>query len=165
MKHFAETDFIEALSLDIVQPDLAGHLEECASCRSRFEAVERWQQSRREETARAIDGRSESDWAAQRKEIASRTFDSRNRFAAGRFLAPAAAALLIAVLGGTFWLDRASLEVAHPGPARLAATTAESEAAVALPSSDPWAADSLAGWQEAVDWETWLEETESGGAS
>ena len=165
MKHFAEIDFIEALSLDIVQPELAEHLEECAACRLRFEAVERWQQSRRDETSAALDGRSESDWAAQRKQIASRTFDSRSRLAAGRLLAPAAAALLIAVLGGTFWLDRASLQEDLPGAARVAATTAESEASVALPSSDPWAADSLAGWEEAVDWETWLEETESGGAS
>ena len=165
MKHFADIDFIEALSLDIVQPELAGHLEQCAPCRSRFEAVERWQQSRRDETSGALERRSESDWAAQRNEIANRTLDPRSRFAAGRLLAPVAAALLIALLGATFWLDRASLEDDLPIPARLAATTAESEAAVALPSSDPWAADSLAGWEEAVDWETWLEETESGGAS
>ncbi len=165
MKHFAEIDFIEALTLDITPPELAGHLEECASCRTRFQAVERWQQSRREETSGALEGRSESDWAAQRKEIANRTFDSRSRFGAGRLLAPGAAVLLIAVLGGTFWLDRGALEDDLPVTARVTATTAESEAGVALPSADPWAADSLSGWEEAVAWETWIEETESGGAS
>ncbi|HSN69619.1 MAG TPA: hypothetical protein VLV48_10255 [Thermoanaerobaculia bacterium] len=170
MRHHSELELLDEVYLP-GQSEMTAHLAECASCRSRVERLRSELGSIRDGFERRVESKPEAFWEQQRASVMARV----RRPAEPAFLRPLgawalAAMLVIAVGGGWILRDRGAdpLENAPAATTSAAPVAVEPPVdAVQLPTADPWAAEELAGWEEAVDWESWLEpgDLERGDAS
>lgn len=171
MRHYSELELLDQVYLP-GEAEMTGHLEECASCRGTLDRLRAELGSIRDEFDRRIDRKPEAFWESQRQAILAR---ARGRSARAFTFSPfrtwaLAASLVIAVGGGWIVYDRLQEPpVGSPGIVTTATTgtsAAADAAEVQLPTADPWASEELAGWETAVDWESWLEpgDLEQGGA-
>lgn len=167
MRHYSELELLDAVYL-ADDPETTRHLDSCAACRGRLERLRADLGSIREEFDARVDHKPEAFWNNQRAAILARVAPRPER-AARPFRAFAlAATLMIAVAGAWIVTDRTrDPRAIQPAPVTSTAAATPAELApVALPTADPWASDELAGWESAVDWESWLEPAalEQGGA-
>ncbi|HEU5163631.1 MAG TPA: hypothetical protein VFV54_10830 [Thermoanaerobaculia bacterium] len=169
MRHYSELELLDEVYLP-GESEMKAHLAACASCRARAERLRAELGSIREGFERRVESKPEAFWQKQRASVMARV----NRPSERNVLRPLgawalAATLVIAVGGGWILRDRGT-EVVPETAATVSATATAAEPAVdavQLPTADPWAAEELAGWEEAVDWESWLEpgDLERGDAS
>ncbi len=162
MRHYSELQLLDQAYLP-PEAETTRHLESCGSCREKLERLRAELGSIRDEFDRRVDRKPEAFWDHQREAILARTrrgSDRATTFSPFRAWA-LAASLVIAVGGGWIVHDRMQGPAVTP-PGTAATTTAGTAAAAAaaevqLPTADPWASEELAGWETAVDWESWLE--------
>ncbi|MGH9456339.1 MAG: hypothetical protein ACRD2J_01715 [Thermoanaerobaculia bacterium] len=161
MKHLSDADILERLYLpDPGERD--DHLVACAACAARLALLAAELREDRGRLAARVDAKPAAFWDAQRAAIAGRIRTATVRPAStARW---AAAAALVVLLGAGWFIERGG----DPGrPADATATviaSAPAEPEVLLPTADPWAAEELAAWEEAVQWESWLEPEQEDGA-
>lgn len=170
MRHYSELELLEQVYLP-GEAEATRHLEACASCRAALERLRAELGSIRDEFDRRVDRKPEAFWDGQRAAILARTRTRTERATVTPLRAWALAASLVIAVGGG-WMIRERLQApveslqTPPTATTGTAVVAAEPAAVQLPTADPWASEELAGWETAVDWESWLEpgDLEQGGA-
>jgi predicted anti-sigma-YlaC factor YlaD len=165
MKHPSEPELFQHLHLPESGSEIERHLRICAGCAARMAVMGEALRVERARHQARRESRPEGYWTRQREEIRRRI--EENERAPRTALGPARWALagtfvIVLVTGGVFLNDRRAATPLLPSSAPAEATIAPIE----LPSADPWAADSLEPWGNAVAWESWLEPGDpgSGGA-
>jgi hypothetical protein len=139
-EHYSEADLLETYYM---QPGASMpvmmHLADCTDCAARYERLEK---KVRGLTACAHDEKPDTFWARQRIAVMRRL---PQHSSARRAMRVAAAALLVATLGG--WLaSRQPDPVATPAP--------ELTVQVTTPA-DPWESEELDDFHSLVAWESW----------
>lgn len=163
--HLDDADLMAIALLPDEAADSRIHLASCPDCNARMAiALSRLREIRREHDE-SIDGRDSTFWKAQELRIMREVTRARRPVRAGRGLA--AAALLAVALGG-FWVGRSSVEPSQPAAVAVAHSAASTSAAAddtrnpLIPvngsSTDPWEIESLSEFQPVVDWESWVDE-------
>lgn len=162
MKHFSEADLLETY---YTQPGesmpVMMHLAECAECASRYERLERKVRG----LAACEHDKPETFWARQRISILRKVQARR----APAFAKYAAAAALVAVLGGVFAVrvDRStSNRVVEPPVATASLDDSTPRRLDDSVTADPWQSEELKDLQPVVAWESWVDdETKNGDKS
>jgi anti-sigma factor RsiW len=170
MRHYSELELLDQVYLP-GEAETTRHLEACASCRAALERLREGLGSIRDEFDRRVDRKPEAFWEGQRGAILARTRKGTERATVTPLRAWALAASLVIAVGGG-WMIRERLQApveslqAPPDATTGSGVVATEPAAVQLPTADPWESEELAGWETAVDWESWLEpgDLEQGGA-
>lgn len=169
-KHFSEADLLETYYLQPGQSmPVMMHLASCAECAARYERLER----KLREAAVCSTERPETFWTRQRLAIARRVSGARPEHGSRSFRIAAAAALAFLLGGAVVYetvlpqLDRASATVSAPASATVTTSVGKASApAPALdPSSDPWQSEELRDFHAVVQWESWVPETKTHGAT
>ncbi|HEY0592727.1 MAG TPA: hypothetical protein VGF40_13230 [Thermoanaerobaculia bacterium] len=170
MRHYSELELLDQVYLP-GEPEASRHLEACASCRAALERLREELGSIRDEFDRRVERKPEAFWDGQRAAILARTRKGTERAAVTPLRAWALAASLVIAVGGGWMIRERMQEPADATRPPLTATagagvTAADPAQVQLPTADPWDSEELAGWETAVDWESWLEpgDLDQGGA-
>ena len=157
--HYSEADLLETY---YTQPGesmpVMMHLADCSDCAARYERLET---KLRALTACEHD-KPETFWARQRISVMRKIDKQHDRSShAARIGRVAAAAMLVAVLGGgVFTLNQSSQAPAPAQPQPVqSATLAETDplALDASESTDPWASDELKDFHSVVAWESWVD--------
>ncbi|MFN2237930.1 MAG: hypothetical protein ABR524_00930 [Thermoanaerobaculia bacterium] len=161
MKHPSEPELFQHLHLPESDSEIDRHLRICAGCAARLAMMGETVRIERERVQARHESRPDGYWARQREEIRRRI--EANERSPRTAIGPARWALagtfvLVLVTGGVFLNDRRA--GAPPEPSTVA--TEAIVAPIELPTADPWAADSLEPWGNAVAWESWLEPAEPG---
>jgi anti-sigma factor RsiW len=160
-QHFSEADLLETYYM---QPGASMpvmmHLADCSDCASRYERLEK---KVRGLSACAHDDKPETFWARQRISVMRKIAARPSTFA--RVTRVAAAALLVAALGGWF-----SSRQVDPPPAAVptaVSTMPAPEIAVQVTTPvDPWESEELGDFHSIVNWESWdTPKTKNGDAS
>jgi predicted anti-sigma-YlaC factor YlaD len=143
-RHFSEADLLDTYYM---QPGASMpvmmHLADCTDCAARYERLEK---KVRGLTACAHDEKPETFWARQRISV-MRTIDAQRRSSVSRITRVAAAAILIAGLGGIItWQQLDTPPAAVPTP--------EIAVQVTTPA-DPWESEELDEFHSIVAWESW----------
>ncbi len=169
MRHYSELELLDQVYVP-GDPEMSRHLDACGSCRARLERLAAELGTIRGDFGRRIERKPEAFWENQRSAILARVKPQPDRRAVPFRAWALAATLVIAVGGG--WIVRERLQeplgATQPPLTSTTGTAIASEPPqVQLPTADPWASEELAGWEQAVDWESWLEpgDLEQGGAS
>ncbi len=170
MRHYSELELLDEVYLP-GEPQMGAHLAACASCKGRLERLRNELGSIRGEFDRRIERKPDVFWERQRAAIVAKARRPPERGGLRPFRSWALAATLVIAVGGG-WIVRERWEDRPREPQTAATATTGSAAivqqseALQLPTADPWAAEELAGWEQAVDWESWLEpgDLEQGGA-
>ena len=171
-KHFSEADLLETYYLQPGQSmPVMMHLASCTECASRYERLER----KLREAAVCSTQKPETFWTRQRMSIARRIAKVRPEpLHAGRSFRVAAAAVLAFFLGGAVVYETVLPQftdtrepVAIAAPAATASGAAKQNVApqAADPASDPWQSEELRDFHAVVQWESWMPETKTNGAS
>ena len=162
MKHFDDADLLQAWALGESDGSLGSHLEACLPCRERQDAILRALDEERRDAVHRMESKPEAFWDRQRAGVMERIAERRHRGRSGAFrgFAWALAATLVLLMGLSVVRFNAP---AAPDPVAVTETAPLPDPAVALPSADPWQADALTGYSSAVDWESWLEPSRTGG--
>ncbi len=144
-EHYSEADLLETYYM---QPGASMpvmmHLADCADCAARYERLEK---KVRGLAACAHDEKPETFWARQRIAVMRRL---PRHSSAARAMRVAAAALLVATLGG--WMASRQSE---PAPALV---PPEINVQVTTPA-DPWESEELDEYQSLVAWESWEDQS------
>lgn len=160
MRHFSELELLDEVYLPGESP-MSGHLAACAPCRARLEQLARELETIREDFDRRLERKPEAFWQRQSTSVMERVKRKKPENGLRQFGAWALAASLVIAVGGGWILRERGGEEPRPAPpvasAEQASAAAEPAEALQLPTADPWAADELAGWEQAVAWESWLE--------
>ena len=163
MKHPSEPELFQHLHLPDSDSEIERHLRICAGCAARMAMMGETIRIERERVQARHESRPDGYWARQREEI-RRRIDANER-SSRTAIGPARWALagtfvIVLVTGGVFLNDRRA--AAPPEPSTAARQGESIVAPIALPTADPWAAESLEPWEDAVAWESWLEPAEPG---
>lgn len=147
-EHYSEADLLETYYM---QPGASMpvmmHLADCTDCASRYERLEK---KVRGLAACAHDEKPDTFWARQRFAVL-RKIGSRQSSTFARVTRIAAAALLVAGLGG--WI---TLRQAEPSPAATATMQPMPEITVQVTTpADPWDSEELDEFHSLVAWESW----------
>ena len=164
MRHYSEIELLDEVYLP-GESDMKPHLEECAECRASLGRLRSELGSIRDGFERRVASKPEAFWQSQRASVMARVKRPAERSSLRSIGAWALAATLVVAIGGGWILRDRSADPVQPATATTLAEPAAGT--VQLPTADPWAAEELAGWEEAVDWESWLEpgDLERGDAS
>jgi hypothetical protein len=159
MRHYSELELLDEVYLP-GESAVSGHVEECGACRARVERIAGELESIRGEFDARLGSKPEAFWAGQRASV-RRRIERKPDQGVRQFRAWALAATLVVAVGGGWMLrdrdDGASRPANPVAPLAAPAPTPVATGVLQLPTSDPWAADELAGWEQAVAWESWLE--------
>jgi hypothetical protein len=165
--HLDDGDLVALELLPDDAPDSRLHLATCAGCRSRLEIIRGSLADLRSSHEGSVERRDATLWKAQELRIMREVTRARRPASTNR--AFAAAALLVVALGG-FWLGRTSIDRAAdpapmastPGTVGAAPSAADASESVWMPvngsSTDPWEIESLSEFRPVVDWESWVVE-------
>ncbi len=161
-QHFSEADLLETYYM---QPGASMpvmmHLADCGDCASRYERLEK---KVRGLSSCAHDDKPDTFWARQRFSVMRRIGARPSTFA--RTTRVAAAALLVAALGGWFSSRQAVDPPPASVPAAISAQTAPEIAVQATTPADPWDSEELGEFHSIVAWESWdAPKTKNGDAS
>jgi hypothetical protein len=162
MKHPSEAELFQHLHLPEPDSEIELHLRICAGCAARMALMGEAVRVEREKVQARQESRPDGYWTRQREEIRRRI--EANERSPRTAIGPARWALagtfaLVLVTGGLFLNDRRG---AAPAESPISPRQAEAIAPIELPTADPWAAESLEAWGDAVAWESWLESAEPG---
>jgi hypothetical protein len=166
MRHYDDLELLEEVYLPGAT-ETSAHVAACAGCRERLERLRAKLGSIRGAFDERVSRKPAAFWERQRAAVLERVKPRARHDAATMRSWALAASLVIVISGGLLLRDRFE-QVAPPIPVQATTATVapEAPAAVQLPTADPWASEELAGWEDAVDWESWLEpgELQQGGA-
>ena len=147
-EHYSEADLLETYYM---QPGASMpvmmHLADCSDCAARYERLEK---KVRGLSACAHDDKPDTFWARQRISVMRKIGARPSTFA--RTARVAAAAVLVAALGGWFSVSR---QVdAPPATVTMQPTAPEISVQVTTPA-DPWDSEELGEFHSIVAWESW----------
>ena len=171
-KHFSEAELLETYYLQPGQSmPVMMHLASCTECAARYERLER----KLREAAVCSTEKPGTFWTRQRMSIARRIAKARPEpLHAGRSFRVAAAAVLAFFLGGAvvyetvlpqFTDTREPVAIAAPSAAPSGEAKQNLTPQTADPASDPWQSEELRDFHAVVQWESWMPETKTNGAS
>lgn len=144
-EHYSEADLLETYYM---QPGASMpvmmHLADCADCAARYERLEK---KVRGLAACAHDEKQETFWARQRISVMRRL---PHHSSAARTMRVAAAALLVATLGG--WMASRQSE---PVPVTAIAPPVQEITVQVTTPADPWESEELGQFHSLVAWESW----------
>ena len=171
-KHFSEADLLETYYLQPGQSmPVMMHLASCGECAARYERLER----KLREAAVCSTEKPDTFWSRQRLSITRRVSGARPEpLHGGRTFRVAAAAALAFFLGGAVvyetvlpQLESAPAAVSAPASASAAFSGGKAGAPTPAldPASDPWQSEELRDFHAVVQWESWVLETRTHGAS
>jgi anti-sigma factor RsiW len=145
--HYSEADLLDTYYM---QPGASMpvmmHLADCSDCAARYERLEK---KVRGLAACAHDDKPETFWARQRLMVL-RKIGAHRPSAFARVSRIAAAALLVAGLGGWF-----ASRPADPPPAVPVAQSAPEISVQVTTPADPWESEELGEYHSLVAWESW----------
>jgi anti-sigma factor RsiW len=148
-QHFSEADLLETYYM---QPGASMpvmmHLADCSDCAARYERLEK---KVRGLSACAHDDKPDTFWARQRISVMRKIGARPSTFA--RVTRVAAAALLVAALGG--WFSSRQID---PPPASVQAVSIQPAPEIAVQATtpvDPWESEELGEFHSIVAWESW----------
>ena len=147
-EHYSEADLLETYYM---QPGASMpvmmHLADCSDCAARYERLEK---KVRGLSACAHDDKPDTFWARQRISVMRKIGARPSTFA--RTARVAAAAVLVAALGGWFSVSR---QVdAPPATVTMQPTAPQISVQVTTPA-DPWDSEELGEFHSIVAWESW----------
>jgi len=152
-EHYSEADLLETYYM---QPGASMpvmmHLADCADCAARYERLEKKVRG----LAACAHDKPDTFWARQRIAVMRKL--PRNSSAA-RAMRVAAAALLVATLGG--WMASRQSEPAPAFPVAVpVAASIQPEIRVQLTTpADPWESEELDEFHSLVAWESWEDQS------
>jgi anti-sigma factor RsiW len=160
-QHFSEADLLETYYM---QPGASMpvmmHLADCSDCASRYERLEK---KVRGLSSCAHDDKPDTFWTRQRISVMRRIGARPSTFA--RVSRVAAAALLVAALGGWF-SSRQPDPTPASAPVAVSTNPAPEIAVQATTPADPWESEELDEFHSIVAWESWdAPKTKSGDPS
>ena len=163
MKHPSESELFQHLHLPESDSEIERHLRICTGCAAAMAMMAEIVRIEREKVQTRHESRPDGYWTRQREEIRKRI--EANERTPRTAIGPARWALagtfvIVLVTGGIFLNDRR--EVAPPALPAVPQQVESTVAPIELPTADPWAAESLEAWENAVAWESWLEPAEPG---
>jgi anti-sigma factor RsiW len=157
-RHYSEADLLETY---YTQPGASMpvmmHLADCSDCATRYERLEK---KVRGLAACDHDEKPETFWSRQRISV-MRKIDAQRSSSWGRVSRIAAAAVLVAGLGGWFASSRlASSPQFDPQPPAVATAypPTDTSVQVSMPS-DPWDSEELDEYHSLVAWESWEDQS------
>lgn len=147
--HYSEADLLDTYYM---QPGASMpvmmHLADCADCAARYERLEK---KVRGLAACAHDDKPDTFWARQRFAV-MRKIRAQRPSAVARVTRVAAAAMLVAVLGG--WLGSRPADAPEPLSVHHVHPVPEITVQVTTPA-DPWESEELDEFHSLVAWESW----------
>ncbi|HVR42556.1 MAG TPA: hypothetical protein VMS56_03845 [Thermoanaerobaculia bacterium] len=167
MRHCAEVELLEEHYAPGSSGEIGEHLRSCAECARRLDELVRRVEGMRAEFESLIASKPEAFWERQTAAVMRRIHRGASGRRGGAAARWAVAATLLMVIGGGWWVrGRVDTPSAEP-PGRTETAAQSTEVGVLVPTADPWDSEPLAGWGEAVAWESWLDQgaLETGGPS
>ena len=168
MRHFDELELLDAYYVPTAAGEQLRHLDECVSCRGRFERLSEALRASSRRFDAELAAKPETFWTRQRRSIERAVGEApRAQAAAARRFALAAS--FIVLLSGGIAVRSIVGHRATSQALKVAATGAVAPADAPLveatdASSDPWASDELSDFHEVVQWESWSSDQKQGGS-